>query len=127
SNATQSLGSLMYVLGYCVVGVFGLFGVAKIVEMYVAHRLGKQDKKQADSDANEGKRIDADQAAVGMFRDRLNFLESRLDTQNTEIIASAKLTAEQASDIKHLTEDNLRLQSQLERARAELKDQRDGM
>lgn len=125
--ATQTFGATAVVICSFLGGLLGLFGVAKILELYVAYRIKKKEVHDTVSNANEGKRIDQDSAAFATTSARLEKVEERLDQQNLLLLEATKIMAKQASDIEHITEDNKRLQAQLERSRAESKEQRDGM
>lgn len=124
---------LMWV-GGIVISISSAFGGAKLVEMRQARRYARLDRQQDITDANEGKRIDADQKALEIIVKRLEAVETDLrqlnEAHNSLMVKNAELQKDahhaekemekQAIEIKDLRTRNHDLRGELQQRDAKL-------
>lgn len=94
----QWADGLKWVVGTAI-AIFTGFGIDKWAQKRQQRKYDKKDQREALYDANQGKAIDADQAAFKLVADRLKVVEDRLDK------IQAELTSHMADNAKLRTEN----------------------
>lgn len=98
------------------------FGIGKMLERRQARRHAREDRAQDISEANEGKRIDADQEALKIILKRLESVEQEAKATKAEQDAKIEALTQQ---VHSLMIQNERLKTEAEHSEKEQKRQDD--
>lgn len=116
---TSQLIPLFQWLGAGVGGLLALFGVGKLLEIYVRHRIKRRDDRDTLHQSNQGKVIDQDQNAFNSMERRLDKLTERFDKLQEDYSSLMAQNAGLEKENEFLKRDNERLQREVEYIRKE--------
>lgn len=99
----------------------GVLGINKLAEHRLKRKYAKEDKQTEINDTNQGKAIDADQAAFKIVSDRLSIVETRLDDVQSQLRTAMENNATLTANNNHLSKDNDRLRENVKELREQLR------
>lgn len=121
----QNTNGVWSVLGAIVLSLAGVFGLGNLVLAVYKRRNRTADVALDVSIANEGKMIDADQAAFTIIANRLTEVESRRDKLQAELVEHMKENTKLAAENEWFKRDAERREKEIEKLEGEVKQLRE--
>lgn len=118
-----------YLLGGILGGIGA--GILFLLKHYVIRDSNRRDRRdQAQEEiagvhvTNQGKQIDADQAAFMIVSERLKLVEERVEKLHDDLTSQREMNAKKDAKIEHLEQDNQRLRERCTKQDKEIADLR---